>query len=101
MAVTGLSGVTAVAAGLNFSSALLGNGTVMTGVKNLDGQLGDGTTHESDVPVKVTGLSGVTAIAAGGLHAMALLGNGTVMDGVRTTTASSATTAPSASRPSR
>ena len=45
---------------------------------NEEGQLGDGKTANSDVPVAVHGLTGVTAIAAGAEHALALLSDGTV-----------------------
>jgi alpha-tubulin suppressor-like RCC1 family protein len=68
--VPGLSGVTAIAAGGEFSLALLSNGTVMSLGTNNNGQLGDGqsaiTQESSNVPVPVQGLSGVQAIAAGG-----------------------------------
>lgn len=43
------------------------------------GQLGNGGSGDSDVPVTVSGLSGVTAIANGLEHRLALLGDGTVM----------------------
>jgi len=43
------------------------------------GQLGDGTTTGSAVPVPVKGLTGVTAIAADELHSLAVLSDGTVM----------------------
>jgi alpha-tubulin suppressor-like RCC1 family protein len=76
--VEGLSGVIAIAAGNDYSLALLSNGTVMAWGGNEHGQLGDGTTEESDVPVPVKGLTGVTAIATGGEHSLALLSNGTV-----------------------
>jgi alpha-tubulin suppressor-like RCC1 family protein len=79
VAVSGLSGVTAVAAGGAHSLALLSNGTVMAWGLNASGQLGDGTTENRDVPVAVSGLSGVIAISAGSAHSLALLGNGTVM----------------------
>jgi len=79
VAVSGLSGVTAIAAGRTHALALLGNGTVMAWGFNLEGELGNGTTTESDVPVAVSGLSKVTAIAAGEFYSLALLKNGTVM----------------------
>ena len=77
--VSGLSGVTAIAAGWIHNLALLSSGTVMAWGNNESGHLGNGTTSNSDVPVAVSGLSGVTAIAAGEFHSLALLSNGTVM----------------------
>lgn len=46
---------------------------------NSYGQLGDGTTDNSDVPVQVQGLRGVRALAQAGRHTLALLENGMVM----------------------
>jgi alpha-tubulin suppressor-like RCC1 family protein len=82
VAVTGLTGVIAISAGLDHSLALLSNGTVMGWGYNLFGQLGNTTLafgQQSDSPVAVSGLSNVTGIAAGYFHSMALLANGTVM----------------------
>jgi alpha-tubulin suppressor-like RCC1 family protein len=79
VAVEGLKGVKALAAGANHSLALLSDGTVMAWGANESGQLGDGGTAESDVPVRVPGLSEVTAIAAGNEYSLALLSDGTVM----------------------
>ena len=63
-----LSGVTAVAAGSDFSLALRDDGTVAA--------WGCGFNHgECTVPA---GLSGVTAVAAGHFHSLALKGDGTV-----------------------
>jgi alpha-tubulin suppressor-like RCC1 family protein len=94
VAVSGLSGVKAIAAGVRHSLALLQNGTLMAWGDNADGELGDGTSSGpsdcfstlpcSTLPVPVSGLSGVTAIAAGGFESnyesqsLALLADGTV-----------------------
>jgi alpha-tubulin suppressor-like RCC1 family protein len=77
--VTGLTGVTKIAAGGGFSLALRSDGTVWAWGYNGDGELGNGTTASSPVPVKVTGLSRVyvTDIAAGlGGSALATTNNG-------------------------
>ena len=81
VAVNGLTGVTAIAAGEDYSLALLGNGTVMAWGANEFGQLGDGSTTASDTPVAVNLPAGdvVTAIAASDGTSMALLNDGTVM----------------------
>jgi len=81
--VAGLDDVTAVAAGTNFTLALLADGTVRSWGENTWGELGDGT-HAGlwgtmRTTVQVSGLTGVIAIAAANAHALALLGNGTVM----------------------
>ncbi len=57
----GLTGVTAIAAGLSHSLALKNDGTVVAWGRNVEGQ--------TTVPA---GLTGVTAIAAGGYHSIAL-----------------------------
>ena len=62
--VSELSEVTAVAAGKDHSLALIEGGTVMAWGRNSSGQLGNGTTTGSALPVSVGGLSEVTAIAA-------------------------------------
>ncbi len=77
--VGGLSDVTAIAAGGLHSLALLSDGTVRAWGYNLVGQLGNGTTNDSDVPVAVSGLGGVTAISGGMYDSLALLSDGTVM----------------------
>ncbi len=77
--VSGLSGVTAIAAAGGYSLALLEDGTVMAWGDNVFDELGDGDTSEfSAVPVPVRGLRDVTAIAAGARHGVALLADGSV-----------------------
>jgi alpha-tubulin suppressor-like RCC1 family protein len=81
VAVSKLTGVTAISAGGNHSLALLGaSGKVMAWGENSFGELGNGKTEASAVPVAVVGLSErVNTIAAGGEHSLALLSNTTVV----------------------
>jgi alpha-tubulin suppressor-like RCC1 family protein len=77
--VSGLSEVTAIAAGWYFGLALLKNGTVKAWGANYNGELGTGESiNTSDVPVSIPSLSEVTAIAAASASGYALLKNGTV-----------------------
>jgi len=79
--VTGLSGVTAVAAGREHTVALKDDGTVWAWGYNLNGQLGDGTQTQTPTPVQAGEgvLSNITAVAAaGGNHTIALKDDGTV-----------------------
>jgi alpha-tubulin suppressor-like RCC1 family protein len=78
VAVKGLSGVTAISAGANYSLALLSDGTVMAWGANESGQLGTGGITARNVPTAVKRLTGVAAISAGGEFSLALLSNGTV-----------------------
>jgi alpha-tubulin suppressor-like RCC1 family protein len=77
--VGGLTEVTAVAAGGNFSLALRSDGTVVAWGENSHGQLGDGTTQNRNVPVPVSGLGEVVAIAAGRYFSLARLSDGKVV----------------------
>jgi alpha-tubulin suppressor-like RCC1 family protein len=80
IAVEGLSGVHAVAAGSRHSLALLGDGGVMAWGAGASGQLGNGETAACQpTPVAVGGLANVSTIAAGGADSMALLSGGAVM----------------------
>jgi len=74
--VSGLAGVTKISAGCGFSLALRSDGTVWAWGYNSAGELGNGSTANSTVPVKITGLSQVTAIAAGWDSAVAIVAGG-------------------------
>jgi len=80
VAVTNMVGmVTAIATRKDHTMALLANGTVKAWGRNDFGQIGNGTTTDSNTPVTVTGLEDtVTAIAAGWGNRIVLLANGTV-----------------------
>jgi len=70
--------VTAIAAGMNYSLALADDGTVWAWGENYYGELGDGTTDHSGIPVQVQIPAGeiITSIAAGTYHALALSDSG-------------------------
>ncbi len=78
--VSGLAGVTEIAAGVNHSLALKSDGTVWAWGDNSFGQLGDGTTTQRNTPVQVTGLAGVAKVAAGpsSEHSIAVMADGSL-----------------------
>ena len=76
--VKGLVGVVAVAGGASDGYAVLSDGTVSAWGGNAAGELGDGTTTDSNVPVQVTGLTGITAVVGAESNGFALRSDGTV-----------------------
>jgi len=81
--VSGLTNITAIAAGCwadggGAGYALRDNGTVSAWGWGLYGQLGNGATDTSLVPVQVSGLTNVTAVAATGATGYALRADRTV-----------------------
>jgi alpha-tubulin suppressor-like RCC1 family protein len=78
-----LTGITAIAAGYYHSMALKSDGTVWAWGENSDGQLGNGTTDDSNIPIQVIGPRGVgflaaSKIAGGSDHNLSLSNDGTV-----------------------
>jgi alpha-tubulin suppressor-like RCC1 family protein len=76
--VAGLTNVRAISAGADYACALRADGTVACWGESETGQLGNGTTTYSLVPVAVSGLTGAVAISAGSSSACAVLSDGTV-----------------------
>ncbi len=80
IAVSGLSSVTAIAAGGEHNVALISGGTLKSWGAGTYGQLGNGGSADSATPVTVAGLTNtVKVIACGNGHSLALLTDGTIM----------------------
>jgi alpha-tubulin suppressor-like RCC1 family protein len=76
--VSGLSGVTAIAAGNYHSLALLSDGTLWAWGSDSSGQLGTGAVLRRSHPVQVRGLEGAATASAGYGRSLVLKSDGTV-----------------------
>ncbi len=75
--VSGITTATAVFSGTNHSCARLSSGAVQCWGGNSYGQLGNGSSADSNIPVSVTGITTATTLALSD-HSCAVLSNGTV-----------------------
>jgi alpha-tubulin suppressor-like RCC1 family protein len=66
------------AGGLYHSLSICYDKTVMAWGSNANGQLGDGTNNDSNIPVQVTNLTDIIRVAAGKYHSVAVKSDGTV-----------------------
>ncbi len=76
--VRGLTEIVSVEGGATHSLAVKSDGTVWAWGDNLNGQLGNGTTTDSWVPVQVSGLTEIVSVSAASWHSLAVKSDGTV-----------------------
>lgn len=77
VAVSGVTGATAIGAGYNHACAVIAGGAVSCWGAGSSGQLGNGSTSDSSSPVAVSGLTGATSVVGGAAHTCARLSDGT------------------------
>ncbi|QIB70018.1 hypothetical protein Ami103574_12235 [Aminipila butyrica] len=76
--IGGLTGVKSISAGPNHCLALKKDGTVWAWGKNFQGELGNGTTVETETPIRVSNLTDVVSVSAGDNFSCAVKKDGTV-----------------------
>jgi alpha-tubulin suppressor-like RCC1 family protein len=72
-----LTGVAQIGTGRFHSCARMTSGTVYCWGDNESGELGNGSTTNSSIPVQVTGITTASTISAGAYHSCAVLQDGT------------------------
>jgi alpha-tubulin suppressor-like RCC1 family protein len=80
VAVSGLTGATAIAAGESHTCAVVADGSAWCWGSDGEGQLGNGMILTwSSTPVAVNGVTGATAIATGNVHSCAVVAGGSAL----------------------
>jgi alpha-tubulin suppressor-like RCC1 family protein len=74
----GVTSPIALAVGLSDTCAVLGDGTVHCWGWNRYGELGNGSTTDSSIPVAVPGITDAVGVADGAHHTCAVLSGGAV-----------------------
>lgn len=69
---------TAITAGTEHTCAVLSKGAIQCWGNNGSGELGNGTTTDSSVPVTAIGITNAVAVVAGGWYTCAMLSGGIV-----------------------
>ena len=67
-----------IAGGRAFSLAVCDSHAVQAWGYNANGQLGNGTTIDSNIPVEVTGITGAISVSCGDRHSLCLKNDGIV-----------------------
>jgi alpha-tubulin suppressor-like RCC1 family protein len=78
VAMTGVSGATAVSGGARHSVVLLSTGALVATGNNDDGQLGNGTTTSRTTVGAVSTVTGMSSLVTGAAHSVARKSDGTV-----------------------
>jgi len=73
-----LEDVIAVAAGVGHCLVVQKDGTALAWGENVVGQVGDGTTADRSLPVKVEGVKNVVSVGAGWYHSLAVCKDGSL-----------------------
>jgi alpha-tubulin suppressor-like RCC1 family protein len=73
-----MSNVQSVAAGAGHSVFLMSNGTLLACEDNSSGQLGNGTTNSTSIPVQMISIANVQSVVSGGNHNLFLKNNSTL-----------------------
>jgi alpha-tubulin suppressor-like RCC1 family protein len=96
--VVGIDDAIAVAAGMESTCAVRASGQVWCWGDNADGQLGNGTFTDTNIPVQTVGITDAIAVSVGDYRTCALRQWGSVLCWGRATLGDASTTSPGSTR---